>query len=115
MIAIHFVPRIVLRQDEILLAFRRIRAHNMDERSLDLVPGSNPGRMYGGSLAKLLSLKRGFFAFRPTILFYVHRSRAIALASPPPMHRQATPSFLLCRFNALIKVVMMRAPLVPIG
>src|SRR5258708_28798256 len=42
-------------------------------------------------------------------------STAIAVASPPPMHRLAMPRFLPRAFSAWINVVRMRAPVAPIG
>jgi hypothetical protein len=42
-------------------------------------------------------------------------SIASAVASPPPMHRLATPLVLPWRFSAPISVVTMRVPLAPIG
>src|SRR3984885_2766265 len=42
-------------------------------------------------------------------------STAIAVASPPPMHRLAMPRFLPRAFSAYSNVVRMRAPVAPIG
>ena len=42
-------------------------------------------------------------------------STAIAVASPPPMHSEATPRRNPRVFKALINVTTSRAPLAPIG
>jgi len=42
-------------------------------------------------------------------------STATAVASPPPMHKLATPLVLPWRFRAAISVVTIRAPEAPIG
>src|SRR3546814_4181139 len=42
-------------------------------------------------------------------------STAIAVASPPPMHREATPRLAPRAFRAFKRVTTRRAPLAPIG
>lgn len=44
-----------------------------------------------------------------------NNSIAIAVASPPPIHKDATPRFLRCCFNAWINVTRIRAPEAPMG
>jgi len=43
------------------------------------------------------------------------RSMAIAVASPPPMHKDAMPRLLPVLSSAFIKVTMSRPPEAPIG
>ena len=47
--------------------------------------------------------------------FQTKRSKAIAVASPPPIHSAATPRDSPCRSNAAKRVTMILAPDAPMG